>query len=75
MRFFRQGRITNIKMVISELTLTIFSHCVPLPAPGAPRTNTKSGFIAELMARVLIPLNKRLIIHTAITHNDYYTTC
>ena len=31
--------IINLNFVIWKLTSTIFSHCVPLPAPGPPRTN------------------------------------
>jgi hypothetical protein len=55
---------------ITNLTLTIFKHCVPLPAPGAPRTNTTLGFIVELMAKLLIALNKRLNIQTATSYNN-----
>lgn len=29
---------------LSGGTLTMFSHCVPLPAPGPPSTKTTSGF-------------------------------
>ena len=34
------------------ITWAIFSHCVPLPAPGPPRTNTTFGSILAILFTV-----------------------
>jgi len=35
-------------------TWTIFSHCVPLPAPGPPRTNITIGLLALDIIRLAV---------------------
>lgn len=42
---------TSKKKELYVPTATILSHCVPLPAPGPPRTNTTTGFTVEVMSR------------------------
>jgi len=50
-----QTRIPVIKanarasQTVCTLTSTIFAHCVPLPAPGPPSTNTTSGLTAAII--------------------------
>ena len=48
----RAPRLKAIK--IYDLTSTILAHCVPLPAPGPPSTNTTIGLTAAITCTSLV---------------------
>lgn len=40
---------------------TILLHCVPLPLPGAPKTNTTFGFAEAILLKTLYQQQNRLV--------------